>query len=158
MNLTGFNGFFEVNGLLIPNTICKDGAEMYLKSLFQAAAVMPTNYYLGFTNADLDYDSELTDAEVGEPVGNGYARATLVRNNTDWTVEQINGVFRARSTQETFTASANWDKTWTRLFIANVASGAGKLVCVSGPAPSPVQVTTGNGPVAGYIYNIARGD
>lgn len=158
MNLEFFRGDFVIGDKIIPNTICADGAEMFLKSLFQAAAVMPTNFYLGFTNADLDYDSDLADAEAGEPSGNGYARATLVRNNTDWTVEQVNGVFRARSKTSTFTASANWDKTWTRLFIANVASGAGKLICASGPAPSAVQVTTGNGPTAAYVYNISRGD
>lgn len=142
--------------LIIPNTICRAGAEAFGKQLFQADdADMPVDFYIGLTNASLDFDSDLTDAAATEISGNGYARQPLTRDNTDWTIEEINGVIRARSAQVTFTASANWSTLWSRAFITDVVSGtSGLLFCASGPTPAPVQTLSGLGPPVDYRFNL----
>lgn len=147
-------GTFVHNGEEIDNTIVGEGWQLMLQSMFQAGAVLPTNFYLGLTSANLNYNSVLADATAGEPVGNGYARQPLVRSGSGWTVELVNGLYRARSANVTFTASANWASTYSRMFLANVVSGAGKLFAASGPSPSPISVLSGAGPVCSYILNL----
>lgn len=147
-----FNGVFVLNPgtpqeLRVPNTIVEDGASRILRSVFRAEATLPAAFYLGLTNADYDFDdADLTDIEVGEPVGNGYARQTLTRDTTDWALPTLeNNAFRVVSKSVTFTASSAWDKTWTRMFLANVAMGAGNVFALSGVL-SPQTVLAGAGP------------
>jgi hypothetical protein len=148
-------GEFVHNGVVIPNTIVGEGMALLLRAVFRGEAVLPTNYYLGLTNVAAGYGDSLATVAAGEPVGNGYARQPLVKSTSGWTVEQVNGFYRARSVVANFTASANYDKTYSRLFLCDVVSGTGgKLWAVSGPTPSPVQVLSGIGPSAAYILNI----
>jgi hypothetical protein len=151
-------GYFVeyVNGKPLPpikNTVLKNGAQSFLQDMFQAAASLPTNFYIGLTNVSYDWTSALSDIAAGEPVGNGYARQQLTRNGTDWTVDEVNGFMRAISKQVTFTASADWDKAWNRMFICDVGSGtSGLAYAVSGPAPSDRTVLSGAGPTIQYQY------
>jgi len=136
----------------VNNTIVEAGTDLFLRSLFRAEA-MPAAFYLGLTNVAYEYaDADLTDIEVGEPVGNGYARQTLTRNTSDWGAPSLeNNAHRVVSKSVTFTASAAWDKTWTRMFLANVASGAGIVIALSG-ALAPQTVLSGAGPTLRYEF------
>lgn len=137
----------------VQNTIVEDGADKILRSVFRAEATLPVAFYMGLTNATYAFDdADLTDIEVGEPVGNGYARQTLTRNTSDWGAPSLeNNAMRIVSKSVTFTASAAWDKTWTRMFLANVANGAGNVFALSG-ALSPQTVLSGAGPTLRYEW------
>lgn len=139
------------NELRIRNTIVEDGAMRFAKSLMRAEAVLPAAYYLGLTNASYEFDdADLTDIEAGEPSGNGYARQTLTRDTTDWNTPTLeNNAVRCVSKEVTFTASAAWDKTWNRMFLANVANGAGVVFAISGSFGTQT-VLSGAGPTCRY--------
>lgn len=138
------------------NTLVRTGAEWMLKTFFQGAAVTPATYYMGLTSAGYAWDSTLAALAAGEPVGNGYARQALTKNNVDWTVQEVNGVMQVLSKLVTFTcAGANWTQNWQRAFLCDAAAGTvGNLVAVSGPAPAPRVVTPGNGPTEQYTFYI----
>ena len=137
----------------IKNTLLRAGASYFGRTLFRGEAVLPATYYLGLTNVAYTWTSSLADLAAGEPVGNGYARQPLVKNTVDWTVQEINGVIQVLSKIVNFTASANWDKQWNRMFLCDQAAGtAGFAFSVSGPAPALRTVTTGNGPAIDYQY------
>lgn len=150
-----YGGIFEFQGQRIPNTIVKNGAEIFLQNLFQDVQTnMPAAYYLGLTDATYTYDSaDLSDIAAGEPTGNGYARQLLTRNDTDWDVAEVNGLMRARSKLVTFTASANWDVAWSRMFLCNQASGtSGFVFALSGALLTPATVLSGDGPSVRYEF------
>lgn len=137
----------------IKNLLLKQGAQRTLQVTYQAAAATPASYYMGLTNVTENWNSTLADLAAGEPVGNGYARQAIAKNNVDWTVQEVNGFMQALSKIVTFTASANWDKQWNRMFITDQAAGtAGYVWSVSGPAPSLRTVLTGAGPSCQYEY------
>lgn len=141
------------NELRVPNTIVEDGADKFLRSMFRAEATLPAAFFLGLTGASYAFDdADLTDIEADEPVGNGYARQTLTRNTTDWGAPTLeNSAMRLVSKSVTFTASSAWNVPWTRMFLANVASGAGNVFAISG-ALSPQTVLAGAGPTVRYEF------
>lgn len=145
-----------VDGKPLPplkNTLLRTGASFFLRTIFRGEAVLPATYYLGLTNIAGGWLSTLADIAVGEPVGNGYARQALVKNTVDWTVQEVNGFMQALSKIDVFTASANWDKQWNRMFICDQAAGtAGNVFSLSGPAPALRTVLTGQGPSIQYEY------
>lgn len=153
-------GYFELvdaDGNVIyrkKNTLVANGASWFLRTVFRGEAVLPATYYLGLTNAGYTFDgATLAALAAGEPVGNGYARQALVKNTTDWTVQEVNGVMQALSKIATFTASADWTAQWLRMFICDASAGTvGNVVSVSGPAPALRTVLNGQGPSVRYSY------
>jgi hypothetical protein len=141
------------NEIRVQNTIVEDGADKILRSLFRAESTLPAAFYMGLTSASYAFDdADLTDIEADEPVGNGYARQTLTRNTSDWGVPTLeNSAMRITSKSVTFTASSAWNVPWTRMFLANVASGAGNCFALSG-ALSPQTVLAGAGPTLRYEW------
>lgn len=135
------------------NTIVEDGADKFLRSMFRAEATLPAAFYLGLTASTYAFDdADLVDIEAEEPVGNGYARQTLTRNTSDWGEPTLeNNAKRILSKSVTFTASSAWNVAWTRMFLANVASGAGNVFALSG-ALSPQTVLAGAGPTLRYEF------
>lgn len=150
-------GQFLHNGDLIDNTVIGQGVSLFLRSLFRAESVMPADFYIGLTNSSVDFldGTALATAAATEPSGHGYARQATVRGTSDWTVELVNGVYRARSKVVTFTASSDYTQAYSRLFLTDQASGtAGIVFAVSGPTPDPVLILNGAGPSCGYIFNM----
>jgi hypothetical protein len=148
-------GYFEHNGILLPNTWVKDGASLALRRLFRGENVFATVLYLGLTNASYTFDvAPLTTLAAGEPVGNGYARQAINTNTSDWTVQEVGGVMQAVSKTCVFTCSgAPWTVAWQRAFLCDQASGtAGLVYAVSGPAPAPRTVNVGAGPPINYQF------
>jgi hypothetical protein len=156
--MRGFAGQFTFykkgSPLVVPNTVVKDGAELFLQTLFQAQAVLPASFWLGLTNVDYTYDDAvLSDIAAGEPVGNGYARQELVRGTGDWDVSEVNSLMRARSKIVEFTASANWDKAWNRMFLCSVETGtAGVIFAFSAKTEDDQTVVSGDGPALRYEF------
>lgn len=138
--------------IILPNTLVGEGALLTLQNIFQAAATWPTNFYLGLTTADYSYATVLTDVEVAEPSGHGYARQAIVRSGAGWDTSLVNQAYRALSAVKTFTASSDWDKPWQNAFIATVASGAGKLLAISSKYPTPLTVVSGAAPSVDYQF------
>ena len=137
------------------NTWVKDGATWLLRDVFRKETTLfPDIFYLGLSNAAYTFDTAtLVALNAGEPAGNGYARQAINRNTVDWTVQEVNGVMQILSKIVTFTASADWDKTWLRAFLCNQAAGtAGNVIAVSGPAPAARTVLSGNGPQLQYTF------
>ena len=135
----------------IKNTLTADGAEMILQAAFQADDNFAAALYMGLSNASYTYESaSVASIAAEEPSGNGYARAALTRNATDWTVSLINGIMRVQSKLCTFTASGNWSKNWSRAFI--IDQTATKVIAASGAAPSERVVLTGQGPTVQYEF------
>lgn len=147
-------GYFNIDGEEYKNTLVAVGCTRFLRSMFRGENTLPTNFYVGLTNASYDFDTTtIADLAVGEPVGNGYARQPVVRNTTDWVVQEVNGIIQAQSKTVTFTASADWDKTWRRAFLCDIASGtSGNLYAVSGPTPAARTVLLDNGPLVTYEF------
>lgn len=138
------------------NTLTATGAGWLLRSFFRGEALAPATYYMGLTNATYTFDSNtLASMAAGEPVGNGYARMALVKNTTDWTVQELGtNIMQALSKLVTFTCTtAPWTINWVRGFICDAAAGtAGNVIAVSGPAPAPRVVLVGAGPTLNYQY------
>lgn len=147
-------GYFNIDGEEYKNTLVAVGCTLFLRSMFRGESTLPTNFYIGLTNAGYNFDTTtIADLAVGEPSGNGYARQQVVRNTTDWTVQEVNGVIQAKSKTVTFTASANWNKTWQRAFLCSVVSGSsGDLYAVSGPTPAVRTVLLNNAPLITYEF------
>ena len=135
------------------NGLVANGASWFLRTVFRGEAVLPANYFLGLSSVTGTFDgATLAAMAAGEPVGNGYARQQLTKNTVDWSVAEANGAMQAQSKIVTFTATALWTQNWQYMFIADVAAGAGNLVSISGPAPSPRVVNNGQGPSCRYEY------
>lgn len=141
--------------LHIKNTLVAQGAQWFLRTMFRGEAVLPATYYLGLTNSSYTFDTAtLALMAAGEPVANGYARQALNKNTTDWTVQEVNGVYQALSKIVTFTCTtAPWTVNWLRMFLCDAAAGtAGNVVAVSGPAPAARVVNVGAGPSIQYQF------
>lgn len=141
--------------LILPNTMTSVGSQMMYQSTFQATALAAT-FYLGLVNNPLfDWaNSTIANLTGGglEPVGNGYARQAVTRNGTDWTVSFVNNLAKVRSKNLVFTASANWNVPWQRMFLCDVSSGtSGNLFAVSRKVlNAPLTVLSGAGPTMAW--------
>jgi len=138
---------------VIRNRIVSEGGLLFLRSLFRGEDVLPVSFYLGLTNSPYNSDTVLADIEPGEPVGNGYARQELTRDVDHWTVSEVNGLLRAQSEIVTFTASADWNHTWNRMFLTDVLQeNPGSLFALSGPTDGSQVTHTGDNPEVQYEY------
>lgn len=135
-------GFDE---FILPNTIVAEGAEAFLADIFQGAAL--TGFYVGLCDQVPDNADTLGDIITEPTIGvNGYARANLAQNGTDWPViTTANGESYVESKQIDFTASGgDFDDDHTRLFICSVATGfAGTLYSFSAALASAYTVVNG---------------
>lgn len=139
----------------VKNTLVANGANWFLRTMFRGEAVLPATYYLGLTNASYTFDgATLAGLAAGEPVANGYARQALNKNTTDWTVQEVNGIYQALSKMCSFTCTtAPWTVQWLRMFLCDASAGtSGNVIAVSGPAPAPRNVIVGGGPEIQYAF------
>lgn len=137
------------------NTIVKSGALLFLQSLFQSQSVLPSSLYLGLCNSTYTYATTLADVTATEPTTGGYARIAVARNVDNWTLSAMEYAYMIESKQVTFTATADWDKTWTQAFICDAASGStGNLIAISKILANPVQVEAGTPPSISWRHYI----
>lgn len=120
------------------------GEQDILKILFQGDnIIVPAagNFYLGLCNQVPAKGDTLASITTEPSVANGYARIALSRDTTGFpTIEQVNGETRIVSKVVTFTAAGGaFDKSFTRAFLCNAASGnVGELIAYSGAYASPI--------------------
>ena len=130
----------------VENRICDEGVNLFLKHIFQDDDDIGATLYLGLMGADYDVTDGLADI-TGEPTHNtnGYARAALTRDGTDFpSIALVNGVYRVQSKLLTFTASGgDFDESVWRAFLCNAASGTtGELIAVTGAFSAARTITT----------------
>ena len=141
--------------IIVPNRILDEGAEALLDTIFEGANPLGSNFYLGLMGLAYDLTDGLVDITEPTHNTNGYARAQLTRNATDWpSIAKVNGVWRAMSKQVTFTASGgSFDETVQRMFLCNAASGTtGVLFSVSGSFPEAKTLTDGQSLPVKYVF------
>lgn len=123
---------FEDRG---PNIFHDEGEEWLLDVAFTEVLTPPTDFYLGCDDRDGVDNAAPAEADtlaslVGEPDGtNGYSRQAVTSNDTDWTVDQPSGDYRATSKTVTFTASGGPIGPLTTLFLATSSDNTGRLLC-----------------------------
>ncbi len=141
---------------VVPNIVVQEGEESFLKMLAQADVAdvsVGGNFFFGLCNYVPLFDDVLSDVLLEPSSAGGYARQAITRDATGFpTISLVNGVFRARTANITWTASgADFDQAFTRLFLCNVSSGtAGILYSVSGALVAPITLLDGNSHVAQY--------
>ena len=135
----------------VPNTLVSEGLEKLLAANFQAAAL--SNFYLGLCDQVGNFTDTLASITTEPSATNGYARALLARNTTDWpTVSTANNETSVLSKSVTFTASGgDFSSQFSRLFLCDVSSGAaGTLFSFSAALASPILITNGNSVTVTY--------
>lgn len=142
-------GFFNIGGIVVPNTFLADGEQALLKMFLRADNTIVAgggNFYIGLCGDAFSQSTTLSTL-AGEPSAtNGYARQAIARNSTGWpTVDLVNGTGHARSAVCNFTATGgDFSTTIVRAFLCSAASGtSGTLFSVSAPMPVPFLVTQG---------------
>lgn len=135
--------------------IVDEGQEAFIKMLLQGLTTPVAaggNFFLGVCGAAIDQADTLADV-AGEPtVTAGYARQAITRDVIGFsTAGVINGVYRLKSKDITFTASGgNFSTSFRRLFLCDVVSGTvGTLFGYSGVFAS-VQLNSGQSQVTNF--------
>lgn len=132
--------------IIVPNLITDEGEQSFLKMIGRADVVDVTaggNFFVGLCSdvpAELD---ALTDISTELTSAGGYARKAITRDATGFPNLTISGeAYKLQSLQLDFAASgADFNTTFTRAFLCNVASGmSGLLFAYSGVLPDPVQI------------------
>lgn len=100
-----------------------EGEEWMVKTCFTEEDSVPANFYMGLDSrtslAEADGLSDLTD----EPSGNGYARAAVASDDTDWTASQDAGDWQVASKTVTYTASGG-SIAADNVFLTDVSTGS----------------------------------
>lgn len=137
----GWNGFFELDGELLENTLGSGGQQQVLGSSFRGDA-LPAGYYLRLYQNSLaggvtDPGPDHTLANLaGEISGGGYAPTPLARNTTDWpylayeadSLVPTNSGWRVRSKSLLLgPVGAGWT-AFNYLVIATTTGSAGPLI------------------------------
>ncbi len=121
------------------------GEQFFLNALFQGGPTnlyIPAFYYLGLDNRPTLFAADTMSGLVGEPSANGYLRQP-VSSTTDFTVELVNGVYRASSANVTFRAlGGSWGPV-QNIFITDRVDLTGTLIA-SANLGSPFSLSAGN--------------
>lgn len=91
MQITGFANIMKLaadgrilwHEPLVLNTIADEGQQLLFQLAFQDTAL--TAFFMGLSSGSFTETTTLATM-TGEPSSNGYARQTLTRNATDWTI------------------------------------------------------------------------
>lgn len=120
------------------------GGELFLLSCAfdNDGTVPPANYYFGLDNrTSVAVDDLLTDIE-DEPTGGGYLRAA-VSSSGQFTIENVDGVYRAISQVVTFNGTGvGWGPV-SKLFLATSSDNSGLLISTVNLS-SPATVIAGD--------------
>jgi hypothetical protein len=105
------------------------------------AYTIPTNYYVGLSTTTIA-DSATGSTGITEPSGNGYARATVANNSTNFPTSTGTTATKTNGADISFnTPSGSWG-TVTDFFIADALTG-GNIVCY-GTLGTSQTISSGN--------------
>lgn len=105
------------------------GGEMYILACCfdNSGSFPPDNYYFGLdARTTISVDDVITDI-VDEPSINGYLRQG-VSSSDEFTIDVVNGIYRATSRVVTFSASGGGYGPVTNLFLATTSDNSGILL------------------------------
>lgn len=148
-------GWIGEPDLIIPNLVTDTGELYYLRAIFRNSFPIAggANWKVGLCN-QTPADTDVLATVTSEPtIGTGgYARQNATRDAAGWPTEStVNGHSSIKTGTLTFTAAgADFDKSVSRLFLSDVASGAGNLFAYSGALLTPVTVLNGQSLLAQY--------
>lgn len=110
-----------------------DGEEYIVKVAISEELTVPAAFYLGLDNRATPAEADnLTQANAAENAfSNGYARAQLNSDATDWTTSLATNIWQAASKQVTFTASGGDWSAVQNMFLTdkNIATTGKYLYC-----------------------------
>ena len=120
------------------------GGELYmLTCCFDNPGSLPVaNYYFGLDSRSSIATTDLITNLTGEPNSNGYSRVA-VPSNGNFTLDFVNGIYRATSQILTFTATGSGWGPVTNLFLATTIDNSGILIA-SSPLSSATSLSAGD--------------
>jgi hypothetical protein len=123
------------------------GGEAYLLAccFVNPGTFPPTNYYFGLDNrATIDANNIITDL-YDEPISSGYLRAPVGSSVSSggFTLEIVNGVWRATGQIVTFSATGSGWGPVSNLFLATTADNSGILLA-SSKLSNPITLSGGD--------------
>lgn len=151
---------FPKRGLIVPNLVVEEGAQSFLRMVFQNDLVdIDPGGGEAFHIGLCDEAGVAADAILGDlneiATANGYARQQITRDATGWPTETlVNGQAQIQSTTETFAASGgDFSLAFSRVFLCNVASGTvGRLFAISTKIDPAILVLDGNSELISYEF------
>ena len=132
----------------VPNHVTQEGIELMLKAVFQGDNF--NGFTIGLTGNKSDV--ETLAAVTLEPLSSeGYARQAVSRNVSGWpTLDKRTGVVEVTSKAVTFRPRVNFSQKVIRAFLA---SDSGKLIAMSQPFPTELDVTIQNPLTIHYSFD-----
>lgn len=125
------------------NQLHSDGEAFLLRCCFDNTGDLPPQqYYFGLDNRGLIETADTIEDLVEEPsISNGYSRQP-VSSNGEFTIEIVNGVYRATSKIVSFSATAGGWGPVKNIFMTNL--NAGGLLISSAALSSQISLLEGD--------------
>lgn len=112
----------------IYNQLHSEGEALLLSCCFNNTGTLPPNaYYFGLDNRGTINAGDTLEDIFGEPSSNGYNRQARPSNG-GFTIELVNGMYRASSSIMTFSASGGAWGPVKNIFMTNAAGSSGTLI------------------------------
>lgn len=129
----------------IYNTLHTLGEEFFLKCCFAISEHHPPeNYYLGLDNRSTISVDDIVSSLIDEPTGvNGYLRKP-VNSVSGFTIELVNGVYRATSQIVSFSAAGGGWGPVSNIFLINTSTNVESSVLLA-TANLSSAITVANG-------------
>jgi hypothetical protein len=113
------------------NLFHTEGEQFMLMATFaNDGTVLPTSYYVGLDNRSSPAVDDTMDDIEDEPTDNGYIRQALGIEG-GWTIEKINGVYRAIGNIITFQATGGSWGPVNNLFLTDKSDNTGYLLATA---------------------------
>jgi len=127
----------------IYNQIHSKGEELLLNCCFNNdGSYPPAEYYFGLDNRPTIARGDLLSNLLDEPIGGGYIRQSR-SSSSGFTVELVNGTYRASSAIITFSASGGSWGPVKNIFLTTTSGSSGVLVS-SSALSQQVSLTNGD--------------
>jgi hypothetical protein len=127
----------------IYNILHTMGEQFMLSCCFaNDGSLVPTNYYFGLdARPEISVDDEIADL-LDEPAANGYSRQS-VNSSTGFTIELVNGFYRASSPVNVFSSSGIGYGPVQNIFMVTTSDNTGILIS-SATLSSPITLSGGD--------------
>lgn len=127
----------------IKNTLHQFGEAFLLTACFSNdGSVVPETYHFGLDNRATIQISDTISSLVDEPETGGYSRQS-VSSVSGFTIESVEGIYRATSPILIFTGSSSGFGPVSKLFMATTADNTGILIS-SAPLSSSITFASGD--------------
>jgi len=162
----GYKGVWRIehrdrNGRLLwsedkENALTNQGENNILNVYFRNLGAPATGFFVGMCNGSMDVGSTLATVP-NEPVGNGYARQAVLRDESDsgWPVIELHeGNYRAISKQVQFMAAGGTIGPVNIIFLCTVITGISGLLTAFVNLSLPRTLLDGDSLLARYTVTL----